>query len=78
MPETGVGPNHVPNLEYFLPLGSSTNDLQFLLYPGNCADMLWPDQWAPGERRVSEEHIILKLNIHGANSARRCEDTRLN
>ena len=27
MPETGDGPNHVPNPEYFLPLGSSTKDL---------------------------------------------------
>ena len=32
MPETGDGPNHVPNLEYFLPLESSTNDLGSLVH----------------------------------------------
>ena len=27
MSETGDGPNRIPNPEYFLPLGSNTNDL---------------------------------------------------
>ena len=32
MPETGDGPNHIPNRDYFLLLGSSTNDLGSLVH----------------------------------------------